>query len=181
MFPLKSISTFIFLANLDISFIRVSFILIGYENIIIIETNLFTEILSFENNNLNTIYKTRYIKIIDSRLLNDDFYFITYFGSDNLADYSELYYDGYTNHINAYRLYKYNLKTKEIKAIDFISSDSLCFYMDYDYIALASYQKFIKDYDVYSLTIITLFDINLNPIAVFKASGLLINNYAIYS
>ena len=153
--------------------------LIIYENIIIVQTNLFTEILSFENNNLNTIYKTRYIKIIDSRLLNDDFYFITYFGSDNLADYSELYYDGYTNHVNAYRLYKYNLKTKEIKAIDFISSDSLCFYMDYDYIALASYQKFIKDYDVYSLTIITLFDINLNPIAVFKASGLLINNYAI--
>ena len=149
------------------------------DDIIVIEANSFVKIFKLEDNELTTTYETTFGNLIDSRLIGDYYYFYAsckYSKNLEYVDYNNCYYNGYSIFNTSYRLYKFNLKTNEIKAVDLIDSGSINLYMNNDYIVIASTTYGMEFYSYF--TAYTIFDIDLNPIVVFKTCGNILNTFS---
>ncbi|MBR3617293.1 MAG: beta-propeller domain-containing protein [Acholeplasmatales bacterium] len=149
------------------------------DDIIVIETNSFVKMFKLEDNELTTTYETTFEYLVDSRLIGDYYYFYAsckYSKDLEYVDYDNCYYNGYSMFNRSYRLYKYNLKTNDIKAVDLIDSGSINLYMNNDYIVIASIVYGMEYYS--SITAYTIFDIDLNPIVVFKTCGNILNTFS---
>lgn len=150
------------------------------DDIIVIEANSFVKIFKLEANELTTTYETTFGNLIDSRLIGDYYYFYAsckYSNNLEYVDYNNCYYNGYSTFNTSYRLYKFNLKTNDIKAVDLIDSDSINLYMNNDYIVISSR---VYSYNIFCsyFTTFTIFDIDLNPIVVFKTCGNILNTFS---
>ena len=150
------------------------------DNFIVVEATSFVKIFKFEDNELTTTYETTFGKLIDSRLIGDYYYFYAACKFDQeieYVDYDNCYYNGFSNFNTSYRLYKYNLKTNDVKAVDLIDSGSINLYMNNDYIVIASHVYIYNSYGYFET--FTIFDTYLNPVVVFKALGSILNSFSI--
>ena len=150
------------------------------DNFIVVEATSFVKIFKFEDNELTTTYETTFGQLIDSRLIGDYYYFYAackYDQEIEYVDYDNCYYNGFSNFNTSYRLYKFNLKTNDVKAVDLIDSGSINLYMNNDYIVIASHVYIYNSYGYFET--FTIFDTDLNPVVVFKALGHVLNSFSI--
>lgn len=160
-----------------------------YGNSIIVESSLSLHIFNLVNNQLILKYES-YMYVNMSRLIDNYYYCLVFSGyKEDINDFDNLYYDGYSDPIKSYKIFKYNLDTNEIIYLDILSSNISTKYINKDYIILTSlvinpknnFSERQISYDggptTGDFTIISIFDTDLNPICVFKVVGRLINDY----
>ena len=145
-------------------------------NNIIIESGSAISIYKFENNQFTLEYVSSFNRLNMSRLIDNYYYFVGCVAySNSAANYDDLYYDGFSSYRYIYRLYKYNLDTNEIESVDLVDSYSSTYYMNKDYIVIATDIYYDGGY----ITALKLFDTDLNPLGVYRVKGELNDNFAI--
>lgn len=160
-----------------------------YENMVIVDSGLSLYIFELLNNELIIKYET-YSNIANSRLIDNCYYYITYSEiKNNINNYDNLYYDGYSNGSVMYSLNKYDLKTGEIESCNILTTGKST-YMNDEYVVIRA--PFITSNNneenqivctgpstIFDFTVFTIFNINLEPVCVFKVAGDLIKNTAL--
>ncbi len=145
-------------------------------NNIIIESGTAVTIYKLENNQLTLEYVSSFNRLATSRLIDNYYYFIGCVSySTSVANYDDLYYDGFSNYNYIYRLYRFNLDTNDVESVDLVDSYYSTYYMNKDYIVIATDIYYDGDY----ITALKLFDTDLNPLGVYRVKGELNDNFAI--
>ena len=143
---------------------------------IIIESYSAVLVYSFNNNSLELKYSSSFKRLVESRLIDNYYYFIGCISYSNIeANYDNLYYDGYSYYESIYRLYRFNLDNNDVESVDLADSYSSNYYMNLNYIAIAT----TIYYDSNTITAIKLFDVDLKPLGVYRVKGRLNDNFAI--
>lgn len=115
--------------------------------------------------------------IVETRVLSNQLFVISYHSSNEEVDFNNLYYDGLSSSNYIYCLTKYDLDTLLKKEIEFIGSyDSIC-YMSEEYISISNYRFFNPT--TRNMTLTSVFNLNLDPIGVFVAEGNVLNQYSV--
>lgn len=133
----------------------------------------YTCIYHFEDNKVTILEEFEYRSYNDSRLTNDFFYLIynnNYDKDDTLYE-SDTYYDGVSRIGAIYTIMRFNLKTHEVKKVNNINSGYVQLYMSQNNIYLAT------QFNSY-FTIVSIFDIDLNPVAALKVDGAILNQFS---
>ena len=136
-----------------------------------------TEIFSFDGNKLKLIDVVKYDnKYHDSRLINNEFFVVTYsylYEVLNNKSLDNAYYDNCINPNGVITMYKYDLDTKELKKVEVITSFSALLYASENNFFIAS-SNYANGY--YSF--ISIIDYDLNPVGSVKVEGNILNQFS---
>ena len=149
-----------------------------YKDLIIAYTKTALYILRFNEEN-HTLKEEACVHnaIVETRVLSNQLFVISYHSSNEELDFNNLYYDGLSSSNYVYCLTKYDLDTLLKKEIECIGSyDSIC-YMSEEYISISNYRFFTPI--TRNMTLTSVFNLNLDPIGVFIAEGQILNQYSI--
>lgn len=143
-------------------------VLIGMSNTIIYQFDgeKITELKSFE-----------YMLYNDSRISENYFYLIFNNNFDRKKDYEEMYYDQVSSAHRVYSIIKYDLDTNEYKEVNNLNSGNVTLYMSNNHIYLATL-IYANTETYYHMTVTSVFDHNLNPVAALRVKGSVLNQFS---
>ena len=145
---------------------------------IIILGNAYTLIYKFDGNKIELLKSYQFGSYCDSRLTNDFFYLIfasKFDISNEITD--DLYYDGVSRGERIYSIVKFDLETNEFKQVDNLNSGSVTLYMSGSHIYLAT-TVYTNCEEYYQMTVTSVFDYDLNPVAAFRVKGTVLNQFS---
>lgn len=148
-----------------------------YEDKIILIGTATTVIYKFDGNDLTELKTFNYKFYNDSRLTNNYFYLIFNNDFDNEQEYKDMYYDqvSYTNRV--YSIIKYDLDSNEYKEVNNLNSGNVTLYMSNQHIYLAT-TVYARGSDYFEMTVTSVFDHDLNPIAALRVKGTVLNQFS---
>lgn len=143
-------------------------VLIGMSNTIIYQFDgeKITELKSFE-----------YMLYNDSRISENYFYLIFNNNFDRQKDYEDMYYDQVSSAHRVYSIIKYDLDANEYKEVNNLNSGNVTLYMSNNHIYLATLIHANTD-NYYYMTVTSVFDHNLNPVAALRSKGSVLNQFS---
>lgn len=145
-----------------------------YENKIAVFGNLSLTIFSLENGTLTEEYNQQQGRIMDTRLSGNILYIVVQNKLEKAnISYENLYYDGCINPYYVYTIIRYDLTELSEQKVQSINSYSMQLYISQKHIYLAS-NNYLADY---SVTYISIFDFELNPVGVVRVCGSILNQF----
>ena len=147
---------------------------------IIIYSKYFLKIYKFDGTDIEKLYETNN-NILDTRLFNNQFYYVESFyngnnSKDDEVNWDMLYYDGISNCEYIYKMVRLNLNNIEDKTVvDLASGYNATLYMNQTNIIITN-----KSYICYSgdITLACMFDLELNSLGVFAIEGSINDQYS---
>ncbi len=160
-----------------------------YNEYIIIYNERSIIILKFEDNKLDIVYKNDFRTLIETRLVENNLYVVgTYVNDEKYASDDINYTEEVYNPNAILKIFKINLEDFDIKIVDNICNFTSFIYMDFNYIVIPSYLYFsinnetnyTKSYAINAnFTFLYVYDLDLNPVRIFKTPGIINDQYAI--
>lgn len=140
----------------------------------------FTSFYEFDGEKITLINTFQYNQCIESRLTENNLYLVYYNKFDeNTVCEEGIYYDGISYTERLYTILKYNLNTNEYLYINNLNSGQVKLHMSKNHLYLATSVGTQDDNGYYcTITAISVFDYNLNPIGVFKVRGTILNQFS---
>ncbi len=145
-----------------------------YQNKIVLIGEVSFYILSFQNEEIQTINSKQKIKMITSRLKDNIVYFV-YFENLKEVDYSACFYDKCSNPAQLCTITKYDLSTNEMKTIQEVVGETVKVYASLNAFYLSS------SYSMGTspvITAVSMFDYELDPKGVMKSYGYVLNQFS---
>lgn len=154
-----------------------------HKNDIIVLGKQKSTILQFVYGNIEVKNTFDYYSYCDSRVLGDYLYLICNLGNVyNEVTVKDAYYDGYTDVDTVYSIVKYNLNDYTYEQVKNLNRGNATLYFSENHIYLATnvYVPSIYEKTICSryISILSIFDLNLSPIAAIKMKGSVLNQFS---
>lgn len=162
---------------------RSSFLMKGLyikDDYVITVTNSYTKIYTFENCNLELKHEINYETYLDSRLHENKLYLIARDKMDEtLPEDEEVYYTSGIKLQQKYMIYSFDLLTNELDKVSNLNAGNVVLYMSLEHIYLSTsvYYK-SQDYGRKQITVVSIFDINLEVVGAIKVNGHALNQFS---
>lgn len=147
-------------------------VVLGYDDI---------SIYSFENEELKLLNTFDEGTLLTSRLVENDLYLIVSlrFDYNDEESYENLYYDGCSSFRNIYKIIKYDLESNTYSEVNNLNAGYVNLYMSNNYIYLAT-NVYLRNQEVYKpITVVSIFDYDLNPIGAVRLFGTTLNQFSL--
>jgi uncharacterized secreted protein with C-terminal beta-propeller domain len=148
-----------------------------YENKIIVIGWNSTIFYEFNGTKLTEIKKFEYMIYNDSRLKDNYFYLIFNNNFNKNEEYEDMYYDQVSGAYRVYSIIKFDLTTNEYKEVNNLNSGNVTLYMSNNHIYLATL-IYANTETYYHMTVTSIFDHDLNPIAALRVKGSVLNQFS---
>lgn len=142
-----------------------------YQNKIVSFGTSKTTIYEFSNHEIKVKFQFQYQNYIDSRIVNEDLYFVAgSLANEESILYDECYYDNYSQPRCLYSLVRLNLNTLEKKEVQLLSRFQSILYASHQHFYIASKENMF--------TSISIFSYDLEPVGVIRVSGTILNQFS---